>query len=32
MESLSLEEENTIKVIRSLFRLKNEQITLQLKI
>ena len=32
MESLSLEEENIIKDIRNLFRLKNYKITLQLKI
>ena len=32
MESLSLEEENIIKDIRNLFRLKKNKITLQLKI
>ena len=32
MKSLSLEEENIIKDMRNLFRLKKEQITLKLKI
>ena len=32
MESLSAEEENIIKDIRTLFRLKKNKITLQLKI
>ena len=32
MESLSLEEENLIKDIRNLFRLKKIKFTLQLKI
>ena len=32
MESLSLEEENVIKDIRNLFRIKKNKITLQLNI
>ena len=32
MESLSLEEENIIKDIRNLFRLKKNKISVQLKI
>ena len=32
MERLSLEEENIIKDIRNLFRLKKDQMTLSLKI
>ena len=32
MESLNLEEENIIKVIRNLLTLKNNKMTLQLKI